>query len=80
MLCRGSLALLALVVVWTPALVRAEKFSLPRSTPESQGVSSAQVRKFVEAADQKIHTMHSFMLVRHGQVVAEGWWKPESAE
>ena len=20
--------------------------------------------------------MHSFMLVRHGQVIAEGWWKP----
>lgn len=24
--------------------------------------------------------MHSFMLVRHGHVVAEGWWKPEAAE
>ncbi len=24
--------------------------------------------------------MHSFMLVRHGQVVAEAWWKPESPD
>jgi CubicO group peptidase (beta-lactamase class C family) len=24
--------------------------------------------------------MHSFMLIRHGQVVAEGWWKPYDAE
>lgn len=24
--------------------------------------------------------MHSFMLVRHGHVVAEGWWRPESAD
>ena len=24
--------------------------------------------------------MHSFMLVRHGKVVAEGWWKPEAAD
>jgi CubicO group peptidase (beta-lactamase class C family) len=24
--------------------------------------------------------MHSFMLVRHGHVVAEGWWQPESAD
>ena len=24
--------------------------------------------------------MHSFMLLRHGQVVAEGWWAPYSAE
>lgn len=24
--------------------------------------------------------MHSFILVRHGHVIAEGWWKPESAD
>jgi CubicO group peptidase (beta-lactamase class C family) len=24
--------------------------------------------------------MHSFMLVRHGQVVAEAWWAPEAAD
>ncbi len=53
---------------------------LPRSTPEAQGVSSADIRAFVEAADAQVDTMHSFMLVRHGQVIAEGWWKPESAE
>lgn len=53
--------------------------SLPRSTPESQGISSASIRKFVEAADEQINTMHSFMLVRHGKVVAECWWSPESA-
>lgn len=54
--------------------------ALPRSTPEAQGVSSGAVRAFVEAADQQVKLMHSFMLVRHGHVVAEGWWKPESAE
>ena len=53
---------------------------LPRSTPEAQGVSSAAIRAFVEAADQQVDTMHSFMLVRHGQVVAEAWWKPETAD
>ena len=54
--------------------------ALPRSTPEAQGVSSAGIRAFVETADAKVHTLHSFMLVRHGQVVAEGWWAPEAAE
>jgi len=54
--------------------------SLPRSSPEAQGVSSAGIRAFVEAADQRVRTMHSFMLVRHGYVVAEGWWKPEAAD
>jgi CubicO group peptidase (beta-lactamase class C family) len=53
---------------------------LPRSTPEAQGISSAAVRDFVEAAHSQIHTLHSFMLVRHGHVVAEGWWKPESPD
>ena len=58
----------------------AASMSLPRSSPEAQGVSSADIRAFVEAADQKVDAMHSFMLVRHGQVVAEGWWKPEAAD
>jgi CubicO group peptidase (beta-lactamase class C family) len=52
---------------------------LPRSTPEDQGISSKAVGEFLEAADQ-INTLHSFMLLRHGKVVAEAWWKPESAE
>ena len=52
---------------------------LPRSTPEAQGISSRAIRDFVEAAD-KINTLHSFMLVRHGHVVAAGWWKPEAAD
>ena len=60
--------------------LQAESVPLQRSSPESQGVSSAHVRAFVEAANQNVHDMHSFMLLRHGQVVAEGWWAPEAAE
>jgi len=52
---------------------------LPRSHPEAQGVSSSGLLAFVEAADKDIDAMNSFMLVRHGQVVAEGWWSPYSA-
>ncbi|MFN0075020.1 MAG: serine hydrolase domain-containing protein [Prosthecobacter sp.] len=54
--------------------------SLPRSTPESQGISSSAVREYIEAADKEINTLHSFMLVRHGQVIAEAWWTPEAAD
>jgi prolyl oligopeptidase len=53
---------------------------LPRSTPEEQGVSSSEVLAFVEAADRQIDSLHSFMLVRHGRVVAEGWWSPYDAQ
>ena len=60
--------------------VRGDDRSLPRSTPESQGVSSEAILAFIEAADQKVNSMHSFMLVRHGQVVAEAWWAPETPE
>ncbi len=52
---------------------------LPRSSPESQGISSDAIREFVEKVD-KVNTLHSFMIVRHGHVIAEGWWKPEAAE
>src|SRR5262245_32117496 len=49
---------------------RADEQGLPRATPESQGISSRAVREYIEAADQKIIAMHSFMLVRHGKVIA----------
>ncbi len=62
------------------SLAAAEEVRLPRSSPESQGVSSKAIREFVETANQKIDTLHSIMLVRHGHVVAEGWWKPETSE
>ena len=48
---------------------------LPRSTPEAQGIPSAAVLSLIEALDQ-IDSLNSFMLVRHGHVVAEGWWAP----
>jgi CubicO group peptidase (beta-lactamase class C family) len=52
---------------------------LPRSSPEAQGVSSSAVLSFVEAAEKNIDSMNSFMLLRHGHVLAEGWWSPYNA-
>ena len=52
---------------------------LPRSTPEAQGISSQAIQDFISTVD-KIDTLHSFMLVRHGHVIAEGWWKPEAPD
>ena len=51
---------------------------LPRSIPEAQGVSSAVLSDFVGALDQ-IDGMNSVMIVRHGHVIAEGWWAPYDA-
>ena len=30
----------------------------------------------MDAVDREIDAMHSVMVVRHGQVIAEGWWAP----
>lgn len=57
----------------------AQSAGLPRSTPEAQGMSSAAIQQFVESAEQKLDALHSIMIVRHGQVVTEGWWAPYAA-
>lgn len=49
---------------------------LPRSTPERQGIPASAILTFVDRAEQEIDALHSFMLLRHGRVVAEGWWSP----
>lgn len=54
---------------------------LPRSKPEEQGVLSSGILAFLEAVERqsqgkKNQELHSFMLVRHGYVIAEGWWAP----
>ena len=53
---------------------------LPRSAPEAQGVASAGILGFLEAIEKSAHEFHSFMLVRHGHVIAEGWWAPYRPE
>lgn len=49
---------------------------LPRSTPEAQGVSAAAVLTFLDGAAKAGHELHSLMVLRHGNVIAEGWWAP----
>src|SRR3954468_12554220 len=49
---------------------------LPRSAPEAQGIPSSAILALVNAAEAKIDSIHSLMVVRHGSVVAEGWWSP----
>ena len=70
---------LMLAAAWGTDAIAAES-SLPRSTPEAQGVDSAGILNFGKAADKELDSIHSFMLVRNGQVVAESWWAPESAD
>jgi CubicO group peptidase (beta-lactamase class C family) len=54
--------------------------SLPRSFPEAEGVSSQGIIDFLNAAAKSNHEFHSMMFLRHGKVIAEGWWAPYKPE
>ena len=53
---------------------------LPRSTPAASGVSSRAIAALLDRLEARSVECHSLMVVRHGHVVAEGWWAPYSAE
>ena len=53
----------------------------PRSTPSAQGVDPAGVEAFLDEMDAHPEVeLHSLMVLRHGHVVAEGWWAPYTPE
>jgi CubicO group peptidase (beta-lactamase class C family) len=55
--------------------------SLPRSTPAGQQTDPAAILAFLDAVESRPDIeMHSLMVVRHGQVIAEGWWAPYGAD
>lgn len=47
-----------------------------KSAPETQGVSSVGIDSFLEAAGKSSNEFHSFIFLRHGKLIAEGWWNP----
>ncbi|WP_379138417.1 serine hydrolase domain-containing protein [Paenibacillus sp. sgz500958] len=49
---------------------------LPRSYPEDQKVPGSAIAAFLEAVRTGGLELHSFMMLRHGSVIAEAWWAP----
>lgn len=45
-------------------------------TPESVGISSNAIIRFLELAESKGLELHGFMLIRHGYICAQGYWRP----
>jgi CubicO group peptidase (beta-lactamase class C family) len=71
--------------IFQPLLVAQNKNAiypdgLPRSTPEAEGVQSEGLLRFIESVEKNNIELHSFMLLRHGKVVAEGWWNPYQSD
>jgi CubicO group peptidase (beta-lactamase class C family) len=52
---------------------------LPRSAPAAAGVPSRAIAALLDRLEARSVELHSIMVVRHGHVVAEGWWAPYSA-
>ena len=54
--------------------------SLPISSPAAQGVLAEGVEEFLDALEEAPEVEpHSLMVLRHGFMVAAGWWWPYSA-
>ncbi len=76
----AAILLLFVLTAFKNADVVPSTQSLPRSAPEAEGVSSQGILDFLDAVDRSKHEFHSFMFLRHGKVIAEGWWNPYSPD
>ncbi len=55
-------------------------YPLPTSSPAAQGVDARGIHAFLDTVEAAPNIdPHSVMILRHGQVVAEGWWAPYTA-
>lgn len=55
--------------------------SLPRSPLAEAGVDPAGIAAFIDTMEAAPDIqLHSLMVLRHGAVVAEGWWAPYTAD
>ena len=67
-----------------PVCAAATSQELEPATPESQGVPSAAILRWVEACENDAATnrfghgyVHGFVILRHGRRIAEGSWAPQ---
>jgi CubicO group peptidase (beta-lactamase class C family) len=51
-------------------------YMIPRSLPETQGIASASILQFINTVEKSKLGLHSLMVARNGNIVAEGWWDP----
>ena len=54
-----------------------------RSSPEAEGIPSPAILDFLQAVEGHTHPLDAvqgFLLLRHGNVAAEGWWAPYDAQ
>ena len=52
------------------------KTTFPQSTPAAQGIAPSAILALIDGIEQNNLEVHSFILLRHGHQVAQGWWHP----
>ncbi len=77
---RSSLSIIILCLTIISCTQKQVPASLPESDPEAEGVSSRAIITFLDSAATSNYEFHSFMFLRHGKVIAEGWWNPYAPE
>jgi CubicO group peptidase (beta-lactamase class C family) len=60
--------------------IHGQENTLSKSTPEAEGVSSEGILSFLKAVELGKNELHSFVFVRHGKIISEGWWQPYKKE
>lgn len=56
------------------------KNSLPHALPTEMGVEPAALLKVLDAVAEKQIGLHGMTILRHGHIIAEGWWAPYSPD
>ncbi|MCD8379825.1 MAG: beta-lactamase family protein [Lachnospiraceae bacterium] len=51
-------------------------FEIPVSSPEAQGIGSEQIERMIRRLEQNRIPMHSILLMRHGKLIYEGYYRP----
>ena len=73
---RSVFAGIILCLTLTSCTNKQVSISIPRGVPEDEGVSSQAIITFLDSAATSNQEFHGFMFLRHGKVIAEGWWNP----
>jgi CubicO group peptidase (beta-lactamase class C family) len=47
-----------------------------RATPESVGLASPAIERFLDTLEASGAELHGLMIIRHGKVAVDGWWAP----
>ena len=71
---------LALIFFFASAALFGQPRAFEVSTPEKEGIPSESISSLINSLEKDIPSVHSFTLLRHGKLVAEGWWNPYKRE